>query len=121
MILCCGESLIDMLPRALETGENAFLPVAGGAVFNTAIALGRLGQKTGFFCGISSDMFGQLLAATLDASNVDHSLCPRPNLPTTLAFVTLSDGHAKYTFYDENSALRMLTTEDLPQLSALPG
>ena len=48
MILCCGESLIDMLPRALETGENAFLPVAGGAVFNTAIALGRLGLNTGF-------------------------------------------------------------------------
>jgi fructokinase len=121
MILCCGESLIDMLPRALDTGENAFLPVAGGAVFNTAIALGRLGQKTGFFCGISSDMFGELLAATLDLSNVDHSLCPRPDKPTTLAFVTLAGGHAKYTFYDENSALRMLTDADLPPLSALPG
>ena len=121
MILCCGESLIDMLPRALDTGENAFLPVAGGAVFNTAIALGRLGMKTGFFCGISSDMFGELLAATLDRSNVDHSLCPRPDRPTTLAFVTLSDGHAKYTFYDENSALRMLNPDDLPELSALPG
>jgi fructokinase len=62
-----------------------------------------------------------LLAATLDLSNVDHSLCPRPDKPTTLAFVTLAGGHAKYTFYDENSALRMLTDADLPPLSALPG
>ncbi len=119
MILCCGESLIDMLPRTLETGEAAFLPVSGGAVFNTAIALGRLGEKTGFFCGISSDMFGQMLIASLEQSGVDHSLCPRPARPTTLAFVTLVDGHAKYAFYDENTALRMLTPADLPSDAAL--
>lgn len=47
MILCCGESLIDMLPRQTTTGENAFAPHAGGAVFNTAIALGRLGAPCG--------------------------------------------------------------------------
>ena len=47
MILCCGESLIDMLPRTASTGEQAFAPVAGGAVFNTAIALGRLGAPAG--------------------------------------------------------------------------
>ena len=39
MILCCGESLIDMLPRTASTGEPSFAPVAGGAVFNTAIAI----------------------------------------------------------------------------------
>ncbi len=119
MILCCGESLIDMLPRTLETGDAAFLPVSGGAVFNTAIALGRLGEKTGFYCGISSDMFGQMLIASLGQSGVEHSLCPRPALPTTLAFVTLVDGHARYAFYDENTALRMLNPADLPSDAAL--
>jgi fructokinase len=114
MILCCGESLIDMLPRSLPTGENVFLPVAGGAVFNTAIALGRLGEETGFFCGLSNDMFGDLLVRTLDESKVSHSLCPRMDRPTTLAFVTLVNGHAKYAFYDENTALRMLAPADLP-------
>ena len=44
MIICAGEALIDMLPRDLTEGTG-FLPVAGGPVFNTAIALGRLGGK----------------------------------------------------------------------------
>ena len=43
MILCCGEALIDMLPAQTSDGQEAFVPVPGGAVFNTAIALGRLG------------------------------------------------------------------------------
>ena len=45
MILSCGEALIDMLPRRTEGGEDAFAPYPGGAVFNTAIALGRLGGR----------------------------------------------------------------------------
>jgi len=49
MILCCGEALIDMLQRKSEAGEAAFAPYVGGAVFNTAIALGRLGVPTEFF------------------------------------------------------------------------
>ena len=47
MILCCGEALIDMLPRTTTQGEPAFAPYVGGAVFNTAIALGRLGAPAG--------------------------------------------------------------------------
>ncbi len=114
MILCCGEALIDMLPRQLPSGEAVFLPVAGGAVFNTAIALGRLGEKASFFCGISTDLMGEILIAGLEQSGVDHSLCPRSSLPTTLAFVKLTDGHAEYAFYDEMTAGRMITDADLP-------
>ncbi len=119
MILCCGESLIDMLPRAQPDGSSAFLPVSGGAVFNTAIALGRLGEETGFFCGISTDMFGEKLIETLRQSNVDHSLCVRSPRPTTLAFVTLVNGQAKYAFYDENTSLRMMSVADLPAMPTI--
>jgi fructokinase len=56
------------------------------------------------------------LCATLDASNVDYALSPRSERPTTLAFVTLTHGHAKYAFYDENTAGRMLVQTDLPDL-----
>ncbi len=117
MILCCGEALIDMLPRESSEGESAFAPHAGGAVFNTAIALGRLGAPSGYFGGLSNDLFGALLAETLSASNVDHSLTARSDRPTTLAFVTLTNGQAQYAFYDENTAGRMLEQADLPDPS----
>lgn len=118
MILCCGEALIDMLPRQTEATEQAFAPYAGGAVFNTAIALGRLGAPSGYFGGLSTDLFGRILAEALEASNVDHQFCPRSQRPTTLAFVTLTDGHAQYAFYDENTAGRMLAESDLPDPGA---
>ena len=111
MILCCGEALIDMLPRTLEAGEPAFMPAAGGAVFNTAIALARLGAPAGFLGGLSTDGFGDMLAGALVRSGVDIGLSPRSGLPTTLAFVTLVDGQASYMFYDENSAGRMVSAD----------
>lgn len=116
MILCCGEALIDMLPRHSVAGEPAFAPYAGGAVFNTAIALGRLGTKTGFFSGLSSDLFGDVLRETLAASGVGCDLAHVTNRPTTLAFVRLVNGQATYAFYDENTAGRLLTPDDLPAL-----
>lgn len=116
MILCAGEALLDMLPRRTAEGEAAFAPYAGGAVFNTAIALGRLGAATGFFSGLSTDLFGRMLEEALSASRVDASFCARSDRPTTLAFVTLVDGQARYAFYDENTAGRMLGAADLPIL-----
>ncbi|RMD94972.1 MAG: carbohydrate kinase [Alphaproteobacteria bacterium] len=116
MILCCGEALIDMLPRKTVAGEDAFAPYPGGAVFNTAIALGRLGARAGFFSGLSRDLFGRRLTAALDEAGVDHGLAALSDRPTTLAFVTLEDGQARYAFYDENTAGRMLGEGDLPPL-----
>ena len=116
MILCAGEALIDMLPRETSEGESAFAPHAGGAVFNTAITLGRLGVATQFFSGISTDLFGEVLVDALAASKVDASPAARSDRPTTLAFVKLVDGQASYAFYDENTAGRMLDT--LPKTTA---
>ncbi|ESY12114.1 carbohydrate kinase [Mesorhizobium sp. C386A] len=118
MILCCGEALIDMLPRTTTQGEPAFAPYVGGAVFNTAIALGRLGAPAGFFSGLSSDLFGGQFREALGASKVSSTYAHTSPRPTTLAFVRLTNGQATYTFYDENTAGRMLTTEDLPKLGA---
>ncbi|SIS82339.1 fructokinase [Roseivivax lentus] len=118
MILCCGEALIDMLPRESRDGEPAFAPYPGGAVFNTAIALGRLGAPVGFFSGLSTDLFGDMLVNELGKSRVDTKLAAKSDRPTTLAFVTLTDGHAKYAFYDENTAGRLLSEADLPDLDA---
>lgn len=116
MILCAGEALIDMLPRETTQGGDAFQPFPGGAVFNTAIALARLGAPTGFFSGISDDLFGKILSQSLTDAGVDSSFADVSGRPTTLAFVTLTDGQASYAFYDENTAGRMLGESDLPDL-----
>ncbi|MGI9311519.1 MAG: carbohydrate kinase family protein [bacterium] len=104
-----------MLPRALPDGRDGFLPVAGGAIFNTAVALGRLGEDAGFFGGLSTDIFGRKLCDTLERSHVNFEHCVRTARPSTLAFVELIDGAARYSFVDENSAGRMLRASDLPE------
>lgn len=116
MIICCGEALIDMLPRQLSAGEDVFLPAPGGAMLNTAVALGRLGEDTAFVAGISNDIFGEQLLEHMVASHVASDLCIRSNNPTTLAFVTLSNGQAQFTFFDENTAGRNLDIGTLPAL-----
>jgi fructokinase len=119
MILACGEALIDMLPRETTSGEAAFAPYPGGAVFNTAIGLGRLGIETQFLCGMSGDFLGDILRDALDASGVDHSPSPKLVAPCTVAFVKLVDGQATYAFYDENSAMRTLTVAPAIEANAL--
>ncbi|MBR9912274.1 MAG: carbohydrate kinase [Gammaproteobacteria bacterium] len=118
MILCNGEALIDMIPARDSQGNQLFRPLSGGAIFNTAIALGRLHIKVGMLTGLSSDLFGRQLLQSLQDSEVDTSLVITSDRPTTLAFVELTDGHASYTFYDENTAGRMLGVGQLPQISA---
>ncbi len=113
MILCCGEALIDMV----QAQDGSFMPHCGGAVFNTAIALGRLEAPVGMLTGLSADMFGKQLRGALQASNVNQDYVVTADRPTTLAFVELVDEQARYHFFDENSAGRMLQQVDMPALS----
>ena len=115
-IFCAGEALIDMLPGRTEAGATAFVPHPGGSVFNTAVALGRLGAQVALISGVSEDLFGAMLAGGLTASGVETGCLIRSARPTTLAFVTLTDGEARYAFYDEATAGRMLTPGDIPAL-----
>ena len=116
MIVCCGEALIDFLPRKSVDGDDVFQPFVGGSVYNVAIASARLGARTGWLGGISTDFFGDDLRATLENNGVDTSLCVVSDRPTTLAFVTLTGGHARYAFFDDSSAGRMLTPDDMPPI-----
>jgi fructokinase len=118
MIVSCGEALIDFLPRKDASGADVFRPFAGGSPFNVAIAMSRLGAPAGYFGGLSTDFFGQMLRETLEANGVDLSVADINHRPTTLAFVSLADGNARYAFFDEGSAGRMIEESDLPALPA---
>ncbi len=108
MILCFGESLIDMIPEPTISGAEGYVPRAGGAIFNTAIGLGRLGCKTGLLSGISTDQFGTQLIDELDASNVQTDHVIRSDRPTTLAFVKLTTGHAPFSIFGFARSCRIL-------------
>ena len=116
MILCCGEALIDFLPRKGADGADVYQPFNGGSIYNTAIALGRLGAPVSYFGGLSTDFFGDSLIAGLKESHVDIRPAKVQDLNTTLALVKLVDGQARYVFVDAASAGRMVTKKDLPKL-----
>jgi fructokinase len=71
--------------------------------------MARLGAPTGFVGGVSTDMFGEMIAAHLAASGVDLRYVERAPRETTLAFVRFIDGEPHYAFYDETTACRLWT------------
>ncbi|GAB2665832.1 carbohydrate kinase [Prescottella soli] len=105
-ILVCGEALVDLVP----TGDAAFDARLGGGPFNVAVTLGRLGSPVGFCSRISTDPFGERLVAALTASGVYVGTVQRGPEPTTLAVAGIGpDGGARYTFYADGTADRLVT------------
>lgn len=106
-LLSCGDALIDFMPALSQDGERVMNPVVGGSCLNIAVAMARLGAPTGFVGALSTDMFGDKIAAHAEASGVDLRFCDRLPNPNTLAFIQLNpDNSASYAFYDEASAAR---------------
>jgi fructokinase len=109
MLLSCGDALIDFLPAKSADGRDAFLPVVGGSCLNVAVGMARLGAPAGFAGGISTDLFGRMIADHAQASQVDLRYATRSARPTKLAFVRTVGGEPDYTFYDEETASRQWT------------
>src|SRR6267378_1255763 len=106
MLLSCGDALIDFLPVKSADGRDASVPVAGGSCLNIAVGMARLGAATGFVGGISTDLFGHMIADHALASQVDLRYATRSAHQTTLAFVRTVGGEPQYAFYDEATASR---------------
>lgn len=96
-----GEALVDLI--VAQGGEVH--AVFGGAPFNTARALGRLGVPTSFVGSIANDRFGDGLVAELTADGVNIERVRRTISPTTLALAELSSGgSASYRFYVDGTS-----------------
>jgi fructokinase len=115
MILVCGEDLIDMFVSVRGDGSLNTEPVMGGSPYNVAIGLARLGTKTGFLGGLSTDAFGIALTRLLEKEGVDLRYAPRFTNPSTLVIVSVDQaGVPAYRFIGEGAADRALTLPDLP-------
>src|SRR5258707_9698613 len=109
MLLSCGDSLIGFVPVRSVDGRDASVPVAGGSCLNIAVGMARLGASAGFVGGISTDLFGRMIADHALASQVDLRYATRGAHQTTLAFVRTIEGEPQYAFYDEATASRNWT------------
>ena len=117
MIIVCGEALFDVFNEGDNAHGYALSARVGGSPFNLAIGLARLGAAPLFFGGLSTDMFGRKLAATLIAEGVDLRAAPRPAASTALVTVDVdAHGAPTYTLYGEHTADRALALDDLASL-----
>ncbi|MCS6758447.1 MAG: PfkB family carbohydrate kinase [Candidatus Devosia euplotis] len=110
MFVVGGESLIDLKAKVVlpgsgligRDGEGQIVMTAhpGGASYNCAIALGKLGIDTGFLCPISRDAFGDYLLGPLQDAGVTPLLGERVAEYTALAVINFYANHsARYGFY----------------------
>ena len=107
--------LIDLIPNG-----SGHLAVVGGGPANTAKALAKLGVKTYFIDGISTDKYGQMAKVELRSANVLLDYAQYSNKPTCTAKVTLSkSGSASYQFEIEDTATFDFSASWLPDPQSL--
>lgn len=110
VIVVAGEALIDVV-----VDGDSLAAAPGGAPYNVARAVGRLGAPVALLAGISVDRFGQVLRRGLEEAEVDLALLQRSERPTTLAVAQLDDrGSATYTFYTDGTSAPAVRPVALP-------
>lgn len=116
-VVCLGEVLIDFFaPNGVSLRDAAnFERAPGGAPANVAVALARLGVRSGFIGKVGEDPFGDLLLETLEQSLVDTThlkLCASAR--TTLAWVAKPNPlTSEFLFYRNPGADMLLEIADL--------
>jgi fructokinase len=109
VIVVAGEALIDLIVDP----DGSLAAVPGGGPYNCARTIARLGQATTFLARISSDRFGRMLRANLEADGVNAEHIVATDDPTTLAVAELdARGTASYHFYLEGTSAAGLTDAD---------
>jgi len=107
-ILCFGEALIDFHAEGFDNAgfARSFVPFAGGAPANVAVAVARLGDAARFAGMLGLDPFGGFLLDSLKRAGVGTDDVARTGAANTaLAFVTLDPrGERSFSFYRGPSA-----------------
>ena len=79
-VVVAGDALVDLTPTTTVRGNSAYEPHPGGSCLNVAVGLARLEVPTAFLARLSSDAFGQMLRAHLDASGVQPPTWSTPTI-----------------------------------------
>lgn len=105
MVLCVGEILADLLGTEKEDGFF-YERKAGGAPYNVACAVKKLGGSAGFVGAVGDDLVGRFLKAHAEKRGFDAlEISVSQTQNTTLAFVEIDEsGERSFCFYRKNTA-----------------
>ena len=130
MIICAGEILADMIGKE-EGGIVTYERHAGGAPFNVACGLKKLGAACGFCGSVGSDLIGDFLSRFAEGQGFDFLALGRAqDRNTTLAFVELGEGgERRFSFFRKHTAdyvfpagaaERIAAAADIAHIGSLP-
>ncbi len=110
MIVCVGESLIDVAYKNGTISETI-----GGCPLNVALTTARLGTSTALFTKVSSDSYGNMILEKLINNCImfDPQLC-NVDLPTLCSKAIIDqDGKAEYIFDWKQTVAANVTASQL--------
>ena len=106
-LLSFGEVLVDLLP--IDTGGTQHQPIAGGAPANVAVGFAKLGGRSLFAGGISTDEYGVMLQEALAQYRVATDyLVPFDGAPTATVLVSLDSAGERSFSFNRNGTADML-------------
>ena len=114
MIICAGEILID---RFIDGEKHIDKP--GGAPFNVACGMAKVGRKVGFFGSVGDDEEGESLLGFAAGFGFDPlSIKTIDGKKTTIAEVSLVNGERSFRFDREDMTDALLDFEEFKALLA---
>ena len=118
MYLVSGEALFDCFVNGGSGPDEAHIhAVAGGAPFNVARGIARLGGKAAFFGGVSTDLLGRKIRRLLESEGVNTEYVVDVEASTPLSVVgTGPAGSPSYVFYNRETAESSLTYREIPAI-----
>ena len=117
MIICVGEILADMIAKKTDEGVY-FGRYAGGAPFNVACGIAKLGGASGFYGCVGKDLIGEFLVDFAMKQPLSYcNIIRSKERNTTLAFVELNnEGDRKFCFYRKHTADYHLREKDIEEI-----
>ncbi|MGI5244278.1 carbohydrate kinase family protein [Dactylosporangium sp. CA-139066] len=110
-----GEALIDLL-ESTAGGELVYRPAVGGAPFNVAVGIARLGADVHFLGSFGDDPFGARLLDYLDKTGVGTAgSVTVPGVATTLAVTTFQGHEPTFRFYGSPPSYGLLDAPDVDE------
>ena len=114
----CADVMARPVSATPEPGELAFVSTIevhlGGLAGATAIALSKLGAKTGVIACVGEDGFGDYLVNTMSAEGVDVSRVRRHPDSNTSATMVLIGDDGERSFLHSMGSNAELCEEDIP-------